>query len=203
MSPDKRNLLIILGTLCLLAVVLAALVIINFVKQPTEVVSDEDEDNTALYWDGMSEEEFTEAQMMEEFERIDTEVKKLLEKNPVDIDAINALYNGGIELAKKNDRPDYIISLNLERKDNLMSKGLTKEALDAMLTMNFGDYSEPDQYRLYSEVIELAEKVGDNEVVSKYKALRAKVEPAYLEDYEATKRAAAMDDNIDPEMEEE
>ena len=203
MSPEKRNLLIILGALCSLAIVLAVLVIINFVKQPAEVASDEDWEETALYWDGMSDEEYAEAQMIEEFERINTEAKKLLEKNPIDVDAINALYNGGIELAKKNNRPDYIISLNLERRDNFMSKGLTKEALDAMLTMNFNDYSEPDQYRLYSKVIELAESIGDNEVASKYKTLRTGVEQAYLEDYEATKSAAAMDDNIDPEVEEE
>ena len=114
------------------------------------------------------------------------------------INKINELYEEGIKLAEELNRQDYVLIFNLDRKDNLVSKGLTKEALDAMLTMNFTAYSEPNQYRLYSEVIKLAEELGDNQTVAKYESLRKGVEAAYQADYNATAEAAARSNDFDP-----
>ncbi len=196
---DNKTLMIVLGVFLALIFILGGLVIWNATHPPEEPVASTDEDEEfPLYWEGMSDEEYQEAKLIEESRNIDIEVKKLLSENPVDVDQINRLYEGGIKLAESQNRPDIVLTLNRKRKDNFLSKGMTKEALDGMLTMKFDSYSGPDQYRLYSDVIELAKALGDERLVSEYETKRKAVEASYQDDYNATKEASERSDDFDP-----
>lgn len=131
-----------------------------------------------------------EDELVAECDRINAEVEKLLAVKPVNVNAINELYAAGIEKALQYNRSDYVIALALQREENFRSGGLKKEALDAWQTLDFDLFSDPDKYRLYSYVTDLAQELNDQETLDKYNALRDTVEAAYWEDYEATSQRA-------------
>lgn len=202
----NKHLAVILSILgCIIIILITAIVIVNINSsspqeepQIAEEDEEDEEEDDELYWEGMSEEEFNEAQLHELEMNLHSQTLEILGKNPSNVAEVNKLYDSAIAKALELGRSDYVISFIDQRKEDLLSFGLTREALDAMLTTNFSLFSEPDQYRLYTEVIELAEELNDKTVLSEYKALQKSVEAAYQADYEATAEAAARSDDFDP-----
>lgn len=165
---------------------------------------DEDDNETVCESD---EAVLREKQLVDESSRVEEAVWRLLDQEPVDVDAINKLYDDAVAKALELDRKDYIIVFANNRNRALLSKGLKREALDALLAIDFDLFLGPDQYRLYTKIIDLATELNDAEILNEYQALRAKVEEDYMVDYrnteEAARRAAekasAPDVNLDPD----
>lgn len=192
---NNKFLIIILSVLGLIVVALTVSIIVVKLNPPVQEETsteneEEEEEDYPLYWEGMSEEEFTESQLHELELNLHDQTMELLSRQPADVSAVNKLYDSAIAKALEEDRTDYIISYIDQRTEDYLSFGLTRAALDAMLTTDFSIFSEPDQYRLYTKVIELAEELNDTAVLSEYKALQKSVEAAYQADYNATAEAA-------------
>lgn len=131
-----------------------------------------------------------EKQLIDEVYRINEGVQQSLDKESVDMDTINQLYAAGVAKAIELDRTDYVIVITNDVTGALLSKGLKRESLDILLSVDFSLFSEPNQYRFYDRIIELAKELNDSEVVAKYQTLRSQVEPEYMAEYEATQEAA-------------
>ena len=193
----SNNLLIII--LSLLGLIISGLLIaILFINKPIKPVENPDEETVKYDEDGdIIEEEKYELEpkdldaieINQKYQDINKQAQELLNSNPVDVKKINELYDSGIEFAISKGRNDYIISFYNSRNDALVAKGLKREALDALITVDVSSLDQPDQYRYYTAVIELAEELNDNATVSKYQELRAPTEEAYRADYEATEEA--------------
>lgn len=176
-SHEKRNLLIILVILCVLAVVLSVLVVINVVNQSTG----EEVDHTSSRPDvsEMSKEDIEYYNYVDDYDAVEAQVKKMLSQSPIDADGIRDLYISKINQYANNGEIDRATSFIYAMVDAFSSKGLKQEALDAMLTIDLSIYEEPEQYRQYTNIIELAQEVGDQETEEKYKALREEVRELY------------------------
>ena len=201
MGKVKRDNLILVSILGFLVLIIIGLIIgiiiVNNNKPETPLEEnnencyyDEDDDTTVCEND---EPAITEAQLIAEVDNIEKEVKKLLSQNPVDTDAINKLYDDGIAKALETNRKDYIIVLSNNRTNAFLSKGLKREALDALQTIDFDLFLAPDQYRFYSKIIELAKELNDSSTLAKYQALQSQVEAEYMADHNGTAEAAKRD----------
>ncbi|MBR2725977.1 hypothetical protein IKE87_01790 [Candidatus Saccharibacteria bacterium] len=125
------------------------------------------------------------------------EATKLLEQNPVDVNRINELYNNAISLALNNNRADYMAVLVYDRNELLTAKGLKKEALDALLSLDYSTLSEPNKYRTYTLIVDLARELGENDVLAEYEELQKSVSRAYHAEKNSTQRQNDKDEAIE------
>lgn len=123
----------------------------------------------------------TEELMMQRIEKIEKETEELVNQQPVDVVRINKIYDEAIEYAKKNERRDYIMPLLMKRNELYTSHGMDREALDALALVDPNLFSDADKYRLYYNVVVLAEKIGDSELLEKYNKLLDGVSESYFE----------------------
>ena len=188
-SINNKHLILILSVLGAIIVALVIAIIVVNVNTPTKEEPTVTEEERELYWDDMSEEELEEAHFLEEWYSIKDQVGKLLEEENVDTETINKLYYDAIEKEISNKRLDHAYSYIIEWKNNLLSKDLKQEALDGLVKVNYEAFYAPDQYRLYKELIDLADSLGDSSTKQKYEALLAGVEAAYNEDSQITENA--------------
>lgn len=189
MSPEKRNLLIVLGALCSLAVVLAVLVVMNFVKQPKEVVEERDYGRPDI--SEMTEEDIAYYNYVDDFDEVERKVQELFGKNPVDVDAINAIYKERVDHYMSNDETDRAGSFILDWYNNYDSREMKQEALDVLTSVRLENLAPAEQYRYYTRLISLAKELGRDDLVKKYEPLQASTKEAYDLDYEDSLRAEA------------
>ena len=195
----KVNNTLLIVVLSLLGLLISGLLIaIFFINKPKEPIDNTEEETVKYDEDGdIIEEENYELEpkdldaieINQKYQDINKEAQALLNTEPVDIKKINELYDSGIAFAVSKGRNDYIVSFYNSRNDALVAKGLKQEALDALLTVDINSLGQPDQYRYYTKVIELAQELNDNATATKYQELRAPTEEAYRADYEATENA--------------
>ena len=195
----KVNNTLLIITLSLLGLLISGLLIaIFFINKPKEPIDNTEEETVKYDEDGdIIEEENYELEpkdldaieINQKYQDINKEAQALLNTEPVDIKKINELYDSGIAFAVSKGRNDYIVSFYNSRNDALVAKGLKQEALDALLTVDINSLGQPDQYRYYTKIIELAQELNDNTTVTKYQELRAPTEEAFKADYEATENA--------------
>lgn len=122
----------------------------------------------------------TGAELEKNKNEIEEKVGELLEADEVDVDAVNELYNEGIEKAIQLDRKDYAVELILSRNEAFLSKNMKREALDAMIAVDVEMFDNVEKYYYYSEIIELAEKLNDKELVAHYTDERKAIEADYI-----------------------
>ncbi len=122
----------------------------------------------------------TGAELEKNKNEIEEKVGELLEADEVDVDAVNELYNNGIERAIQLDRKDYAVKLVLSRNEAFLSKNMKREALDAMIAVDVEMFDNVEKYYYYSEIIELAEKLNDKELVAHYTDERKAIEADYI-----------------------
>ena len=193
---SNKLLAIVLSCLGLLIIILTIAIVL--VNQPREITDDKVEEIIKHDEDGdiieeeqyeLSPEALDAIEINQRYQSINEEAQKLLNSDPVDIKKINELYDSGIAFAVSKGRNDYIVSFYNSRNKALVTKGLKREALDALLTVDVSTLGQPDQYRYYTSVIELATELNDHATVVKYQELRAPTEAAYMSDYNATEEA--------------
>ena len=119
-------------------------------------------------------------------ENIEKQVDELLDENPVDAVAINKLYNEGIEKAKEEGRYVYVYALVRSRSDKYLEKNLKREALDALMSVDLEMFDNVEDYRFCSQIIQLANELGDKEVANKYIEIRKKYEADFVANGEET-----------------
>ena len=125
---------------------------------------------------------------------IKEEAKKILKAKPVDFDKFDELFDSGIEMALEMNRIDYVPVLTNDRYDLLMGAGYKKEALEALKKGDYDVLSEPDRYRLYEKIIELAKELGDDNILSEYSSKQENVAGAYWADYHAHEKSLNEDE---------
>lgn len=123
-----------------------------------------------------------------EYDEIEAKVQELLNEQPVDSSAINGLYDEAIERAIERNRIEHAYSYVDARNEAYTSKGMYREALDAMSKVDFGVYSAPDRYRLYSDAMESAQALNDTAAKERFEKLREGVKDAYESDYRGVER---------------
>ena len=75
----------------------------------------------------------------------------------------------------------------LLRNDNLISRDFKKEALDALLAIDYNIFPEVIQNRYYNKIINLAKELNEKDIEEKYQVLADKTKAAV----EAASRASA------------
>lgn len=187
-NEQGRNSRVLVGILCgltLLIVILTVGVVVIKVNNGDGRIGEEELEVT--------EEDLIEGETMEDARKristgaeleknkneIEKKVSELLEADDVDVDAVNELYNDGIEKAIQLDRKDYAVELILSRKEAFLSKNMKREALDAMIAVDVEMFDNVEKYYYYSEIIELAEEINDKELVAHYTDERKAIEADY------------------------
>ena len=189
MEPKERRnihnlgLVLALSALCCVIIGLVATIIVaqtTHNNNPTPEPSEPEEPLVSSLDDAeIARLEASEKTMLNKQSEIESSVAELLNNEPVDIDQINALYREGIALAKQEKREDYIIVFLRSQMNNLKSKGFKKEALNLLLGLQFDDFSVADRYRLYTDIILLANEIEDTSTVDKYERLRSEIEEEF------------------------
>lgn len=218
-SVNEKHLLIAL--LCLVVIIVGlvvAIVIINYNQSGNEIIEelDDTDDGVSCYYDDDDDENVcednteqirSENEMMKAIENIEKEEQTMVDRGSIDINRINRMYDDAIQDATVLQRNDYVFVLISSRTDFLKENGLQKDALDALLKTNFDLFLDPDKYRLYSEIIEIADSINDAETSSRYRQLLETVADEYWADYRGTESTAQnmseAEDDDDDENEEE
>lgn len=111
----------------------------------------------------------------------------LLNQDPANASAVHELYSQYIDKYIAMGDLTRARALIMAEEEILLSKGLKKEALEYITSIDYSDFVAPERYRIYVEIIRLAQELGDAEVVAKYEPLADEVRAAYEAEYEATK----------------
>lgn len=196
---DKSN-KILIGVLVVLILIIVGLIIgiivVRLNESSAEPTAVEEEEEIVVNENDLDEGETVEGERErlalkserdKEFRNIENEVDKLLDKDPVDMDAINALYDSGIQKAMEYESYAYVFEFIKSRTDKLTAKGLKREALDALLTVNYDMFGNVEKYRFYNNIVILANEVGDKKVANEYMEKRNKYEADFIADMEATR----------------
>ena len=146
--------------------------------------------------DGLSEEQIIAQGYVNDYNDTRAKAKELLNRNPVDADAIVRLYkdviNGFISGGNAGRASAYIVAMD----EDLLAAGLKERALDELINLDYSSFSGPDQYRHYNRIITQARDLGRDDIVSKYEPLLASVKEIYDANYEASSRAAERGEEI-------
>lgn len=177
-KAERRNLGIILGTLCVLATVLAVLAIVIGVQKGNKT----QESEVAEEQSGSTEEQAAklakEWQEAEAFQKSTIEfqgqVDNLLAKDSVKAEEIINLYNPKIEETPIEKAHSFII----DEGNALISKGYKREALEELTKRDYSDFSVMNSGGIYTMIIDLATELGEPEIVSKYSDLLNKAREA-------------------------
>lgn len=142
---------------------------------------------------GMTEEDIARDKYLTELHQsIEEEAERIASTEPVNVAAISALFQRGIDESFKNGSTNYVNVFIYDRTNFLVDKGLKREALDILLGMDWNTLKKTlhgaNMYRHYTRIIELAEELGDIATAEKYKGLRAEFEDEYQADYNGTKQ---------------
>ena len=191
----NRNLVVVLIGLSIVAVVLLVAIVFVVLKNnnggggnEAELVVTEEDLIEGETMEDAKQRMLVDAEMEKNKKEIEGKVEKLLEASEVDVDAINDLYNDGIDKAIQAGRKDYVVDLVLSRNDAFLTRNLKREALDAMLAVDAGMFDNIEKYYYYTEIIELAEKLGDEELVAHYKKERKAIEADFNRENEERDR---------------
>lgn len=195
---DSKALVGVLGFLCVVIVgLVVGIVVVNLnqgdsgggngVSYDCSVEENVDSEQA------LSEEEIAASdEFAADFNLLEEEADKLFGVEPVDLDAVVSLYE--FKIQKYIERGDYRRAALLinTRTAQLVSRGYDQVALDALTPIDFSKYSEVEQYRQYQQIIDIAEKLGKNDVIEKYDTLRAGVKEAF--EASEAKRIAIMEE---------
>ncbi len=120
---------------------------------------------------------------------IKSKAAQILDSESPDVEAVKKLFNEGIEKAIEWKRYDIIASYLYYEKTMFLEKGLKHEALDALTSVDPELITDPlNRYNYFSEIVELAQELGESDIVAKYEVLRKDSEAAYNKEYQDIQR---------------
>ena len=187
----------ILGGLFVMIIALTVgVVVLNINKNKTDIQESEEDEIV------VNEEDLLEGETMEDAKRrlaqdrewdgiredIENRVGELMNNDVVDVDAVNEIYDEGIKKANEWNRHDYVVDLIVSRTNNFSAKGLDRQALDALLTVDPGIFDNVEKYYYYTSAIDLATKINDQNLVNDLLARRNEIEEDFLEQSDSIRR---------------
>lgn len=189
---------VVLGALIIVIVGLTVGVIIVKTNEPSVETAIEEEEIELTKSDLRDGETMEEAKKRFQQDRqwdkilddIKNKVAKLLEDDPVDVVAINKIFNEGLIKANEFGRHDYVVEIIELRNSSFLSKNLNQEALDALLTVDPEIFDDVEKYYYYTKIINIATELGNQGFVDEYTAKRAEIEGDFVEQSERTRRFA-------------
>ena len=99
------------------------------------------------------------------------EAKKYLEQTPVDFDAIHGLYSELEEKYKKSDDLSFVVSLMFDERNLFLEYEKKEEALRGLTLNDYSIFAEWDQHDYYGKILDLANELGNEDVVMEYQPL--------------------------------
>lgn len=133
---------------------------------------------------------------VDNYNMVKQKAEELLKQNPVNVNALIDLYRPHIEQYLGEKQYDRASAFIRAERDALISAGFEQQALDELLKIDYSVFNEPEQHKYYNDIIDLAKKVGNSEVVAKYEPLAAQTKEAYDKNNAASDRAAAEGEAI-------
>ena len=190
MSRDKLNTklknkhliiaLSILGCIILALVISIIIIRINDPTQPEGPIAEEEIEDDS--W--MTEEDKQYFSYLDDFEEAKTKVQELLNQDPIDTNAIDEIYNRCFNYYIEKGEPDRSSSFLRAWVNDYLAKDMKEAALNALTTANIEALAPADQYRRYTKLLELAQELGRDDLISKYTPLQAATKEAYDLDYQ-------------------
>lgn len=191
MESNNRGLI---ALLCVLVVVIVGLVtgIIIVENNNTAEENSQNEEDEVVYFDTNMDGEGLVAygEYLEYYDEVRAKAKELMEIDPVDIEAVRSLYNEAIAKYAAENGYSEVQAFVLAEKEDLLSGGFKREALDALAVVDYSYFPEPAQHRIYNEIIDLAKELGDAVVVAKYEPLAEATKEAFESSDEAIRETA-------------
>lgn len=188
-ESDNRGLV---AFLCVLVVVIVGLIIGIVVVTINASNGEIAEEQTSE--DQISYNEYVE--YGDTYRNIDAEVKEMLKKNSVDMEAINKLYAEQITKNIESGQLDRASSYIYAQRDNLVENGFLQEALETSLAIDYSIFDGAEQYRQYSAIVEIAKELGRAEVVAEYEPKLEETKAAYESSYYGSEAAAEAMENF-------
>ena len=188
---DKaKNTGLVLVLVFLIVIIIGLIVGIVFVRNDNNG-GDEEEPQTEEIWTDSSDVSDEEKAKHDRFISIYNDVAKKAEElyshDKVSADEIMNLYNPVINTYLGEGDFASAQTFILLRNDNLISRGFKKEALDALLAIDYNIFPEVIQNRYYNKIINLAKELNEKDIEEKYQVLADKTKAAV----EAASRASA------------
>lgn len=194
-GQKKKNNKWLVVVLCALVVLIVGLVI-GIITVNNNRAAEEDDQNSVgddvIYFDtNMDGEELAEYnEYMDYYNEVRARVREIMNADSVDVGAVMKLYTEAItKYAARNGFSEVQAFVQAEKED-LLDGGFKREALDAMISVDYSYFPEPAQHRIYNDIIDLAKELGDAAVVAKYEPLAEATKEAFESSDRAIREAA-------------
>lgn len=135
----------------------------------------------------------------QEYDAVLAETQRLLSENPVDTVAIRELYTEAMSGYMNAATYGNVQDLMIAEYDSLISGGFKEEALDALVSVDFSIFPESVQNRWYNKIVDLAQELGNVDLVAKYQQLADMTKEAAVQS-EAAIREYASEYDVDAEF---
>lgn len=118
-------------------------------------------------------------QYVSDYDLVQNKVAEMLAETPVDIESITKLYKEYIDKYWEQDlfRASTFIDAEIE---TLRNTDFKRELLDELKNIDFSVFEESEQYRQYAAIAQIANEIGDNEMVNEYLNLADGVKESYM-----------------------
>lgn len=194
-GQKKKNNKWLVVVLCALVVLIVGLVIGIIIVNNNRVAEESSQNSTSddvIYFDtNMDGDELAAfEEYMDYYNETRAKVKDLMNADPVDVGAVMKLYSEAITKYSVSDGYSEVQAFVLAEQEDLLSGGFKKEALDALISVDYGYFPEPAQHRIYNDIIDLAKELGDEAVVAKYEPLAEATREAFESSDEAIRETA-------------
>lgn len=184
-KASNKGLVGVLAVLCVVIVgLVVGIVVVNLNagrSQETEVVEETEEltPEQVAYYDYVAD-----------FDKVQEQARGLLASG-ANASEIVALYSPYIAQCLKDGAVDRASSYIQAEQNDLLGAGYKQAALDELLNLDFSAFNAPEQYKYYTDIIEMANDLGRSDVATEYAPLAAQTKEAYDRNYAASERAAA------------
>ena len=126
-----------------------------------------------------------------DYDKVKAEAEKMVASGSASASEIINLYSPYIEKCLADGATDRASAYIRAEQDSLISVGFKNEALSELTKIDYSVFNESEQYKYYTEIIELAKELNDSSTVAKYEPLAANTKEAYDKNYAAAEQAAA------------
>ena len=188
---DKaKNTGLVLVLVFMIMIIVGLIIGIVFVRNDNNG-GDEEEPQTEEIWtdssDVSDEEKAKHYRFIAIYNDVAKKAEELYSHGKVSADEIMNLYNPVINTYLGEGDFASAQTFILLRNDNLISRDFKKEALDALLAIDYNIFPEVIQNRYYNKIINLAKELNEKDIEEKYQVLADKTKAAV----EAASRASA------------
>ena len=194
-SEKNSNVRLVIVLIVLILVIIGLVVGIVLVRINSDNSGRSDDDGRVDYSMTTEEEKAEFDEYMNRYDAVMAKADELYSHESVSADEILELYGPTIDYYLGKQDYTSAQTFVLMRNSNLIKRGYDREAMDALIAIDYSFFPENLQNRYYYRIISIAERLGEDEIASKYHELadatEAAVEKAREEAIEWEKRMNA------------